>query len=248
MTGEPDPSFGDGGEIDLTAQLLWPINRLHYTQTSPPVVFEDLVILGNGVWDLFVYERDPPGNVQAFNTRTGELVWSFNLIPQPGEFGNDTWEDGAWDRTGHTNVWAPMALDAERGLLYLPVGTPSNDYYGGDRLGDNLYAEAVVCLDARTGERVWHFQTVRHGLWDYDLPAAPALLTIEVEGKSIDAVAVPGRPGSCMSSTGSPGSRSGPSRTVRSRRAMSRGSGRPRPSPSPPGPRRSPSRVSARRM
>ena len=195
VTGEPDPSFGDGGEIDLTAQLLWPINRLHYTQTSPPVVFEDLVILGNGVWDLFVYERDPPGNVQAFNTRTGELVWSFNLIPQPGEFGNDTWEDGAWDRTGHTNVWAPMALDAERGLLYLPVGTPSNDYYGGDRLGDNLYAEAVVCLDARTGERVWHFQTVRHGLWDYDLPAAPALLTIEVEGKSIDAVAVPGKTG-----------------------------------------------------
>ena len=131
VTGEPDPSFGDGGEIDLTAQLLWPINRLHYTQTSPPVVFEDLVIMGNGVWDRFVYERDPPGNVQAFSTRTGELVWSFNLIPQPGEFGNDTWEDGAWDRVGHTNVWAPMSLDAERGLVYLPVGTPSNDYYGG---------------------------------------------------------------------------------------------------------------------
>ncbi len=195
VTGEPDPAFGDGGEIDLTAQLLWPVNRLHYTQTSPPVVFDDLVIVGNGVWDLFVYERDPPGNVQAFNVRTGELVWSFNLIPQPGEFGNDTWEDGAWDRTGHTNVWAPMSLDAERGLLYLPVGTPSNDYYGGDRLGDNLFAEAVVCLDARTGRRVWHFQTVRHGLWDYDLPAAPALLTITVDGREIDAVAVPAKTG-----------------------------------------------------
>ena len=154
VTGEPDPSFGDGGEIDLTAQLLWPVNRLHYTQTSPPVVYEDLVILGNGVWDRFVYERDPPGNIQAFSTRTGELVWSFNLIPQPGEFGNDTWEDGSWDRVGHTNVWAPMSLDAERGLIYLPVGTPSNDYYGGMRLGDNLYAEAIVCprrLDRRAG-------------------------------------------------------------------------------------------------
>ena len=195
VTGEPDPSFGDGGEIDLTAQLLWPINRLHYTQTSPPVVYEDLVILGNGVWDRFVYERDPPGNVQAFSTRTGELVWSFNLIPQPGEFGNDTWEDGSWDRVGHTNVWAPMSLDAERGLIYLPVGTPSNDYYGGMRLGDNLYAEAIVALDARTGERVWHFQTVRHGLWDYDLPAAPTLLTINVDGREIDAVAAPAKTG-----------------------------------------------------
>ena len=195
VTGEPDPSFGDGGEIDLTAQLLWPINRLHYTQTSPPVVFEDLVIMGNGVWDRFVYERDPPGNVQAFSTRTGELVWSFNLIPQPGEFGNDTWEDGAWDRVGHTNVWAPMSLDAERGLVYLPVGTPSNDYYGGHRLGDNLFAEAIVCLDARTGERVWHFQTVKHGLWDYDLPAAPTLLTINVDGREIDAVAAPAKTG-----------------------------------------------------
>jgi len=195
VTGEPDSAFGQGGEIDLTARLLWPINRLHYTQTSPPVVFEDLVILGNGVWDRFVYERDPPGNVQAFHARTGELVWSFNLIPQPGEFGNDTWEDGAWDRVGHTNVWAPMSLDAERGLLYLPVGTPSNDYYGGQRLGDNLFAESIVCLDARTGERVWHFQTVRHGLWDYDLPAAPTLLTIRVEGRKIDAVAVPTKTG-----------------------------------------------------
>ncbi len=195
VTGEPDASFGQGGEIDLTAQLLWPINRLHYTQTSPPVVFEDLVILGNGVWDRFVYERDPPGNVQAFHARTGELAWSFNLIPQPGEFGNDTWEDGAWDRVGHTNVWAPMSLDAERGLLYLPVGTPSNDYYGGERLGDNLFAESIVCLDARTGERVWHFQTVRHGLWDYDLPAAPTLLAIRVDGREIDAVAAPAKTG-----------------------------------------------------
>ena len=194
-TGEPIQSFGHRGEIDLTEQLLWPTNRLHYTQTSPPVVFEDLVIVGNGVWDGFVYPRDPPGNVQAFDVHTGELAWSFNLIPQPGEPGNETWEDGSWDYTGHTNAWAPMVVDEERGLLYAGIGTPSNDYYGGHRLGDNLYAESLVALDARTGELAWHFQTVRHGLWDFDLPGAPVLLTVTVDGRAVDAVAVAGKTG-----------------------------------------------------
>ena len=146
VIGEPIPSFGTRGEIDLTSNLIWPVNRLHYTQTSPPVIYKNLVILGNGVWDGFVYEQDPPGNVQAFDVRTGELVWSFNLIPQEGEFGNDTWENESWRTTGHTNVWAPFTLDEERGLLYLPVGTPSNDYYGGHRKGDNLF----YCLSERT--------------------------------------------------------------------------------------------------
>ena len=167
-TGEPIETFGHKGEIDLTEKLLWPTNRLHYTQTSPPVVFEDLLIIGNGVWDGFVYPRDPPGNIQAFDVRTGDLVWSFNLIPQPGEPGNETWEDGSWDYTGHTNAWAPMVVDEERGLLFAGIGTPSNDYYGGHRIGDNLYAESLVALDARTGTRQWHYQTVRHGLWDFD--------------------------------------------------------------------------------
>ena len=194
-TGEPVQSFGHRGEIDLTEQLLWPTNRLHYTQTSPPVVFEDLVIIGNGVWDGFVYPRDPPGNVQAFDVHTGELAWSFNLIPQPGEPGNETWEDGSWDYTGHTNAWAPMAVDEERGLVYAGIGTPSNDYYGGHRLGDNLYAESLVALDARTGELAWHFQTVHHGLWDFDLPGAPVLLTVTVDGGVVDAVAVAGKTG-----------------------------------------------------
>lgn len=194
-TGEPDSSFGRGGEVDLTEHLLWPTIRLHYTQTSPPVVYGDLVILGNGVWDRFVYERDPPGNVLAFDVHTGELVWRFNLIPQGGEFGSDTWEDEAWRTTGHTNAWAPMSLDEERGLLYVPVGTPSNDYYGGHRKGANLFAESVLALDATTGERVWHFQTVHHGLWDWDLPAAPTLAEITVDGRAIDAVAVPTKTG-----------------------------------------------------
>jgi quinoprotein glucose dehydrogenase len=195
LTGEPIPTFGHRGEIDLTERLLWGTNRLHYTQTSPPVVYENLVILGNGVWDLFVYDQDPPGNIQAFDARTGELVWSFNLIPQKGEYGNDTWEDESWKRTGHTNAWAPMTLDEERGLLYVPVGTPSNDYYGGRRKGDNLFAESIVCLNARTGERVWHFQAVHHGLWDYDLASPPTLADIEVEGRKIPLVVVPTKMG-----------------------------------------------------
>ncbi len=194
-TGKPIQSFGRGGHIDLTESLVWPTIRLHYTQTSPPVVYGDLVILGNGVGDRLRYRNDPPGNVQAFDVRTGKLVWSFNPIPQEGEYGNETWEGGSWRYTGHTNVWAPFTLDAERGLVYLPVGTPSNDWYGGDRLGDNLFAEAVVCLDADTGERVWHFQTVRHGLWDYDLASPPTLLTVRVDGREIDAVAVPSKVG-----------------------------------------------------
>ena len=188
-TEERIESFGQGGEIDLTENLLWHTNRLHYTQTSPPVIYDDLIILGNGTWDGFVYERDPPGSIQAFNVRTGELEWIFGLIPQKDEYGNETWEDGSWDRTGHTNAWAPLSVDLERGLVFVPVGTPSNDYYGGDRKGDNLFAESLLVLNARTGERAWHFQAVHHGIWDYDLASQPTLLTIEVDGREIDAVA-----------------------------------------------------------
>ncbi len=194
-TGRPIPSFGSGGEVDLTADLIWPVNRLHYTNTSPPVVYRNLVIVGNGVGDRLTYRRDPPGDVQAFDVRTGKRVWRFSPIPQPGEYGHETWEDSSWARTGHTNVWAPFTVDTARGLLYLPVSTPSNDFYGGDRKGDNLFAEAVVCLDANTGRRVWHFQTVHHGLWDYDLPAPPVLATITVNGRRVDAVAVVAKTG-----------------------------------------------------
>jgi quinoprotein glucose dehydrogenase len=194
-TGKPIPTFGENGEVKLTRDLLWPVNDLHYTNTSPPVVWGDVVIVGNGVGDRLVYPRDPPGDVQAFDVRTGKRLWAFHTIPQPGEFGNDTWEDESWSRSGHTNVWAPMSVDSARGYVYLPVSTPSNDYYGGARHGNNLFAESVVCLDARTGRRVWHFQTVHHGLWDYDLPAPPVLLTTTVNDRRIDAVAVPGKTG-----------------------------------------------------
>jgi quinoprotein glucose dehydrogenase len=196
-TGRPLSSFGDKGSVDLSKGLVWEINKKHYTNTSPPLVYKDLVILGNGVGDRLSYRNDPPGDVRAFSARTGKMVWTFHTIPQPGEFGNDTWKNDSWSFTGHTNVWAPMTLDEARGLVYLPVTTPSNDFYGGRRPGSNLFAEALVCLDANTGKRVWHYQLVHHGLWDYDIPSPPSLVTISpppplapgiVSGRPIDAV------------------------------------------------------------
>jgi quinoprotein glucose dehydrogenase len=187
-SGKPVASFGTGGSIDLSEGLSWKINPRHYTNTSPPVVYKNLVITGNGVGDRLTYRNDPPGDVRAFDARTGKTVWTFRPIPQAGEFGNDTWGGDSWKFVGHTNVWAPMALDEARGLLYLPVSTPSNDYYGARRPGANLFAESIVCLDAATGVRKWHFQIVHHGLWDYDPASAPILATILVAGRQINAV------------------------------------------------------------
>jgi quinoprotein glucose dehydrogenase len=187
-TGQPVNTFGDNGVVDLSQGLVWQINKMHYTETSPSVVFKDLVIVGNGVGDRLMYKNDPPGDVRAFDARTGKRAWSFHTIPQAGEFGNDTWGNDSWKFTGHTNVWAPFTLDERRGLLYLPVSTPSNDFYGGNRPGNGLFGETLVCLDANTGARKWHFQIVHHGLWDYDLSSPPVLATITVDGKKIDAV------------------------------------------------------------
>ncbi len=187
-TGQPVEGFGKGGQVDLSEGLVWAINKKHYTNTSPPIIYKDLLIVGNGVGDRLTYKNDPPGDVRAFHARTGKLAWKFNTIPQRGEFGNNTWDNGSWQFTGHTNVWAPMSIDAERGLLYMPVSTPSNDYYGGRRPGQNLFAESIVCLDLNKGIRKWHFQIVHHGLWDYDPASAPNLVTITVDGKRIDAV------------------------------------------------------------
>ena len=194
-TGKPIPSFGTNGEVDLTAGLSRAIRKEHYTNTSPPVVWGDVVILGNGVGDRLMYRGDPPGDIQAFNVRTGARVWRFKTVPESGEPGNDTWKDESWKYVGHTNAWAPFTVDSTRGLVYLPIGTPTNDWYGGERKGANLYAESIVCLDARTGKLVWHFQIAHHGLWDYDLPAPPNLLTITHEGRRVDVVAVPTKQG-----------------------------------------------------
>jgi quinoprotein glucose dehydrogenase len=187
-SGQPVDGFGDRGVVDLSQGLVWAVNKKHYSNTSPPTVYKDLVILGNGVGDRLVYKNDPPGDVRAFDARTGRQVWTFHTIPQPGELGNDTWQNGSWKFTGHTNVWAPMTLDAARGLVYLPVSTPSNDFFGGRRPGANLFADSLVCLDANTGVRKWHYQIIHHGLWDYDNPSPPNLVTIHVDGRTIDAV------------------------------------------------------------
>ena len=187
-TGRLVDSFGTHGVFDLSQGLIWEINKTHYTNTSPPIIYKDLVILGNGVGDRLAYRNDPPGDVRAFDARTGKMVWTFHTIPQPGEFGNDSWQNDSWSFTGHTNVWAPMTLDEARGLVYLPVTTPSNDFFGGRRPGANLFGESLVCLDAATGRRKWHFQIVHHGLWDYDNPSPPGLVTIRVDGRPVDAV------------------------------------------------------------
>jgi quinoprotein glucose dehydrogenase len=187
-TGEPVETFGTKGAISLVDGLKWKVDPKQYTNTSPPVVFRNLVIVGNGVADRLAYPKDPPGDVRAFDARTGKAVWTFHTVPQAGEFGNDTWDDESWKITGHTNVWAPMTLDERRGLLYLPVSTPSNDFYGGKRPGANLFAESIVCLDAATGARKWHFQTVHHGIWDYDLPSPPSVVSIKPDGRAVDAV------------------------------------------------------------
>ena len=189
QTGQLVTSFGDGGSVLLT-DFRQDVTREAFDQTSPPVVFEDLVIVGSRVPDRVQRRFDPPGSVQAFDARTGERRWVFFTIPQSNDaFGADTWEDQSWRYTGHANVWGLMSLDEDRGLLYVPTSTSSSDFWGARRLGANLFAESLVCLDARTGERQWHFQAVHHGLWDYDFTAPPNLVTITVDGRTIDAVA-----------------------------------------------------------
>jgi quinoprotein glucose dehydrogenase len=188
-TGKPVTSFGDEGVTSLTQGLPRISDIKHATQSSPPVVYKDLVIVGSQVPDR-VQLPDPMGYVQAINARTGKRVWAFSVIPQSAKDpGAETWENESWRTSGHGNVWAPMSLDEARGLLYLPTTTPSSDYYGGNRPGANLFAESVVCLDAATGKIKWYFQTVHHGLWDWDNPAPPNLVTITVDGRKIDAVA-----------------------------------------------------------
>jgi len=188
-TGRPIARFGADGKIDLTLGLRRPVDRNAYQVISPPMVVGDIVIVDSSISDGPRYMTAPPGDIRGFDVRTGELRWTFHTVPQAGEVGNDAWENDAWTYTGNTNAWSIMSADQELGYVYLPLGTPTNDWYGGHRLGDNLFAESLVCLDAATGERVWHFQMVHHGLWDYDLPAAPTLVDITVDGRDIKAVA-----------------------------------------------------------
>ncbi|MEE2777882.1 MAG: PQQ-binding-like beta-propeller repeat protein [Acidobacteriota bacterium] len=193
-TGEPVSEFGDSGSVDLLADRGLEhfgrrVNPRNITHSSPVAIVGNTVVVGSVVSDGAVRRKAPPGHIRGFDAATGEMKWVFHTIPQQGEAGVETWEGDSWTYTGNTNVWNMMAVDEELGYVYLPTGTPTNDFYGGHRLGDNLYAESIVCLNAETGERVWHFQAVHHGLWDYDFPTPPHLLDITVDGRTIKALA-----------------------------------------------------------
>jgi quinoprotein glucose dehydrogenase len=189
-TGRPLPGFGENGIVDLTQGLGRRVeHRSHYSVTSPPVIVRDAIVVGSSIMDFPIRADMPPGDVRGFDVRTGKLKWTFRAVPGPGEVGHETWENDSWKVTGGVNVWTLMSGDEDLGYVYLPFSTPANDYYGGHRHGDNLFSESLVCVDARTGRRVWHYQIVRHGLWDYDLPAAPVLIDVTRDGKTIKAVA-----------------------------------------------------------
>lgn len=185
-TGELITSFGELGKVSMNVGLRGDPGAISVIPTSPGVVYEDLLIIGAEVSELFGAE---PGYIRAYNVRTGKLEWTFHTIPHPGEYGYETWPPDAWKYAGGVNSWGGMSLDHERGMVFVPLGSPSYDFYGADRKGQNLFGNSVVALDARTGAYIWHFQTVHHDLWDYDLPAPPNLVTIHRDGKTIDAVA-----------------------------------------------------------
>ena len=185
-TGELYPEFGENGKVDLSLDMGPRLQR--YAWNAAPLVCGDVVVVGAAISDNPSRREMTPGYVRGYDVTTGQLRWRFNPVPQPGEVGNETWEDGSWEYSGNANVWTVMSADEELGYVYLPVSTPTNDWYGGHRLGDNLFAESLVALDCATGERVWHFQMVHHGLWDYDNPAAPNLVDITVDGRPIKAV------------------------------------------------------------
>jgi quinoprotein glucose dehydrogenase len=195
-TGKPIDSFGTHGKVDLMEGLPRAkrgtrdyLNALTYSVQSPPIVVRDLVITPAAISSLIKTKEQIPGWIRAFDARTGKVRWTFQPIPQKGEFGSDTWQDGSNEYAGKVTVWTIMSADEELGLLYLPTNTTAPDFYGAHRLGNNLFAESVVALDLNTGKRVWHFQTVHHGLWDYDNPAAPNLLDITVNGARVKALA-----------------------------------------------------------
>ena len=185
-SGAPCAGFGAGGVVDLRAGIAPLYDDWEYNVTSPGTVVGDVIVVGSSIADT-LRPDSPPGDVRGFDVRSGALRWTFHPIPHEGEPGFETWETGT-RLTGATNVWSTITADLARGWVFLPVSTPSPDYYGGDRPGANLYSDSVVALDARTGRRQWHFQTVHHDLWDYDLAAPPVLVTLSREGRPIDAV------------------------------------------------------------
>jgi len=192
-TGKPIPSFGNDGRVDLREGLGRDPATLSLVQsTTPGRVFENLLILGSATNEEY---KSGPGDVRAYDVRTGKLVWTFHTVPHPGEFGYDTWPKDAWRTVGGANSWGELTLDTKRGIVYVPTASPKYNFYGADRKGMNLFGDCLLALDAHTGKRLWHFQMVHHDIWDYDNATAPQLLTVRHNGKLVDVVAQPGKEG-----------------------------------------------------
>lgn len=194
-TGLRDASFGDSGIVELRDGLKSP-EVSQYGMTSAPVLYNNLVILGFSVTEG--PRPGAPGDIRALDVRTGKEAWRFHTVPRPGEFGHDTWPDDGWEDRGGVNAWAGLTVDAARGIVFAGLGSGAYDWYGGDRAGDNLFANSTVALDARTGKRLWHFQSVRHDIWDYDLPYPPVLVRVRHKGKMVDGAAQVTKTGFCF--------------------------------------------------
>ena len=187
LTGEPITAFGVGGKVNLNENLGVNPDSVWVIPTSPGIVYKDLLILGSEVSESY---DAAPGHIRAYDIRSGDMVWIFHTIPQPGEAGHETWPLDAWKYTGGANNWGGMSLDEKRGMVFAPTGSPTYDFYGANRKGKNLYGNSLLALDAATGRLIWHFQTTHHDVWDYDLPAPPTLVTVKRNGKEIDAVSL----------------------------------------------------------
>jgi quinoprotein glucose dehydrogenase len=192
VTGEPIASFGKGGTVDLRVGLDREPEKINQQTRTPGRVFEDLIIMGSATNQEYA---SAPGDIRAFNVKTGALVWTFHTVPRPGEFGYDTWPKDAWKTVGGANNWGEQSIDTKRGIVYVPTGSPKFNFYGGNRHGANLFGDCLIALDARTGKRLWHFQTVHHDIWDLDNNSAPQLTTIRQNGRSIDVVAMASKTG-----------------------------------------------------
>ncbi|MGD1091212.1 MAG: PQQ-binding-like beta-propeller repeat protein [Bryobacteraceae bacterium] len=200
-TGAMISSFGKDGLVDLKEGVVYGTGQQIDLETgeigihSTPIVVKDVAIIGSSMKEgqTAVTHNNTKGLVRAFDVRTGKRLWTFNTIPRPGEFGNETWENNSWAVNGNTGVWTQITVDEDLGLVYLPVESPTSDWYGGERPGNNLFGESLVCVDLKTGQRKWHYQVVHHPIWNYDLSSAPILGDINVNGKAIKAVALPGK-------------------------------------------------------